>query len=119
MLVNLLFSAELLIGGGQTPPPPPPPPPPVVAPMTDSKFVAPVSISSEIVVVHQESDAGTSATPTEAVTFHTGDGIATTDQPTYNSLVAVAENGETDEEYEARLYAQYCDVKPWICEEMS
>lgn len=114
MLVSLLF-AVAVIGDNPAEIVPPPPPPPVVVTVAAPK-PAPTVIKVETVTVTQQLNSPTVIVEdVETVTFDTGDGVTTTDRATYDKLVVTAARGETDEEYDARLYAQYYAAKPWMC----
>lgn len=116
MYFNLLFAVASITGSTTATVTPPPPPIVTVETVTVTP-PPPLIVKVETVTVTQHLDNPTVVVEdVETVTFDTGDGKATTDRATYNKLLETAALGETDEEYDARLLRQLCEIKPWFCE---
>lgn len=115
MFISLLFAVAMVGDNPAEIVPPPPPPVVVTAPAP-----APLTVTTEAGTFEagpppvEMSDPALQG-PGDAVTVDSGDGWMTTGPGELARIEEATARGETDEEYDARLYAQYCDAKPWMC----
>lgn len=115
MFVSLLFAVAVIGDNPSQIVPPPPPPPPVVI-----TVAAPQPVPTVVAIPAPTVDGepcGDCQTADDAVSVPVEDGhLMTTGAVELRRIEEATARGETDEEYGARLYAQWCAAKPWMCE---
>lgn len=115
MFVSLLF-AVAVVGDNPAEIVPPPPPPAVVVTVAAAPAPVPTVVTVPAPTV-DGSPCGECQTADDAVTVEVEEGhLMTTGAVELARIEDATARGETDEEYGARLYAQFCEAKPWMCE---